>query len=451
MYAEVAETKLQGGRSMSKIPQSCPPVNAQSEFEALLLDAENTLRRAIEVRLTALLVAIVCHVLGRRYHRRRKNVSWRLHRQGRCSRCGTSASNRFTRNGFRERHLLTLWGVITIYLPRVRCVCGGSVRIDFGGLLRPYQRISNDVDAQIQRWGALALSLREMRHELDHLRIGPLSLRALNQRLHQLIHLDAGRTADEVPPILQVDAIWVTQLRPNGKVRHDRKGRKRAVKGRFKCPVFVAMGVWPESNRSEILLWQLGSSEDEDQWIAFLSILEEQGIRGENGLRLIIHDGGSGLCAALRTVYFGAESQRCLFHKLRNLYNAIQVPEGLSAKQGRRYRKVVFKDFHAIWQAQRYDTVLRRYQKAIRKYRDSQPKAVATLRRDFRATVTYYHIEQQYPGWERRHLRTTSRLERFNRRIRRRARAANAYHSDRGLLAMIAQEAYQFHAAQQED
>ncbi len=54
------KTKLQGGRYMSKIPQSCSPVNARREFEVLLLEAEATLRRTIEVRLTALLVAAVC-------------------------------------------------------------------------------------------------------------------------------------------------------------------------------------------------------------------------------------------------------------------------------------------------------------------------------------------------------------------------------------------------------
>jgi len=168
-----------------------------------------------------------------------------------------------------------------------------------------------------------------MRRELEHLHIGPLALRTLNQRLHQLVHLDPDRDAEEVPPILQVDAIWVTMLRPNGKVRRDRKGRKRAVKGRFKCPIFIAMGVWPDTDRCEILLWQLGSSEDDEEWTAFLSILEAQGIRGENGLKLIIHDGGSGLCSALRTVYFGAQQQRCLFHKLRNLYNALHVPDAV--------------------------------------------------------------------------------------------------------------------------
>ena len=433
---------------MARIPGSCAPVNARLRFEETVLEAEAALQHTIELRLTEMLIAIVCHVLGRRYHRRRSRVPRRLRRDGRCSRCGSRASHRFTRNGFRERHLLTQWGTLAIHLPRVRCECGGSVQIDFGGLLRPYQRICDALDVQIQRWAALAISLREMRRELEHLRIDPLSLRSLNQRLHQLIHLDPERDVEDVPPILQVDAIWVTQLRPNGKVRRDRKGRRRPVKARFKCPIFVAMGVWPESDRSEILLWQVGSSEDDEQWAAFLSILEEQGIRGENGLKLILHDGGSGLRSALRTVYFGAQQQRCLFHKHRNLYRAIQVPEHLSAKQGRRHRKAVFKDFHAIWQAQRYDTVLRRYLKVVRKYRDSQPKAVATLRRDFRSTVTYYFIEQQFPSWERRHLRTTSRLERFNRRLRRRTRAAGAYHSDQGLLAMIAQEAYQYVTAQ---
>jgi len=33
----------------------------------------------------------------------------------------------------------------------VVCACGGSVAVDFKGLLRPYQRLGDDVDAQIRR------------------------------------------------------------------------------------------------------------------------------------------------------------------------------------------------------------------------------------------------------------------------------------------------------------
>ncbi len=435
---------------MTRIPESCSPVNARTEFESDLVQAEAFLQHSIALKLTQRLIAIVHYILNRPSHRRRASVSKRLRREGKCCRCGSRKSHRFTRNGFRERQMLTCWGELCIDVPRVRCECGGSVQLDFGGLLRPYQRIWDDVDAQIQRWGSMAMSLRQMRTELAHLHIGPLALRTLNRRLHQLADLTPDPNRNDVPPVLQIDAIWITLLRPNGKVRRDRTGRKRAVKGRFKCPVLIAMGVWPDTDRCEILFWHLGTSEDAEEWVTFLSLLEEHGIRGENGLQLIIHDGGSGLCSALRTVYFGAEEQRCLFHKLRNIYNAIHVSEDLSPKQRRRRRKAIFKDFHAIWQAQRYDTVLRRYLKVVRTYRHSQPTAVATLRRDFRSTVTYYHLEQQFPTWERRHLRTTSRLERFNRRLRRRARAAHAYHSPQGVQAMVAQEAYEFHATQRE-
>jgi len=434
---------------MARIPETCAPVKARTLFEMALDEAMQTLCQTISARLNALLVAIVGHVVGRHYHVRRVQVPERLRREGKCCRCGSSQSRRFSRNGTRTRQpLLTAWGEVPLDLPRVRCECGGSVKIDFGDLLCPHQRIGADVDAQIQRWGSMAVSLRQMRAELAHMSIGPLALRTLNERLHHLATLDPNREAQDVPPILQVDAIWVTLLRPNGEVRRDRKGRLRPVKGRVKVPILIAMGLWPDSDRCEILLWRLGESESAEEWVKFLEILEAQGIRGRNGLKLIIHDGGKGLCSALQTVWFDAEQQRCLFHKLRNIYKAIRLPENLSDKQGRRHRKKVLKDFQEIWESRRYETMLRRYLKVVRTYRHSQPEAVATLRRDFRLTITYYELEKEFPTWERKYLRTTSRLERFNRRLRRRIRAANAYHSVTGVNAMTAQEVHAFHVAQ---
>jgi len=274
-----------------------------------------------------------------------------------------------------------------------------------------------------------------------------LALRTLNQRLHLLATLDPNRESEEVPPVLQLDAIWIALLRPNGQVGRDRKGRKRPVKGRFKVPVLIAMGVWPDCDRCEILSWYQGESESAEEWVKFLGALEAQGICGRNGLKLIIHDGGLGLTSALQTVWFDAQQQRCLFHKLRNIAKAVRLPENLSAEERKRRRKKIMKEFRHIWEARRYETMLRRYLKVVRAYRHTQPEAVATLRRDFRLTVTYYALEQEFPTWERRHLRTTSRLERFNRRLRRRTRPANAYHSTVGLTAMIAQEVRAFHDA----
>ena len=90
------------------------------------------------------------------------------------------------------------------------------------------------------------------------------------------------------------------------------------------------------------------------------------------------------------------------------------MPDRFSAKQEWRRRKAIFKAFRAIWQARRYDTVPRRYLKVVRTYRHSQPEAVATLRRDLRSTITYYRLKQPLWVWDRKHLRTTSRLECLN-------------------------------------
>jgi hypothetical protein len=320
------------------------------------------------------------------------------------------------------------------------CECGGSITLDLDDWLRPYQRIGSDVDAQIQRWGALSLSLRAMQRELAHSYIGVLGQRTLLKRLHRLQELTPGPDEGQTPPVLQIDAIWFSQLCPTGQWRRDRKGRLRPVKSRRKRCVLIALGVWPATDHQEVLAWTIADSEDETTWLAFLSQLEAQGVRGEQGLELIIHDGGSGLCAALQTVHFAAVEQRCLFHKLRNIWQAIQLPDDLPAQHRPHYRRTVFHDFVAIFQAQHRHTILRRALHVVQKYRLSQPKAVATLRRNFSATLAYFTSLERHPTWSRSYLRTTSRLERFNRRLRRRIRAANAYHSDAGVQAMIAQE-----------
>ena len=88
-----------------------------------------------------------------------------------------------------------------------------------GGLAGTDQRVGSDVDAQIQRWGALSVSLREMQGELAHSYMGVLDQRTLLQRLHQLQTLTPGSDERPTPPILQLGAIWFTQLySPRGQI-----------------------------------------------------------------------------------------------------------------------------------------------------------------------------------------------------------------------------------------
>jgi transposase-like protein len=114
-------------------------------------------------------------------------------------------------------------------------------------------------------------------------------------------------------------------------------------------------------------------------------------------LKLVIHDGGSGLCSALQTVHLDAAEQRCLFHKLRNISRAIQLPDDLDLDVRRRKRKAIMRDFKAIWQARDYHTAVQRCWQLYKQYRDSQPAVVAVLRRDLRLTLTYYQLQLEQP------------------------------------------------------
>lgn len=76
---------------------------------------------AVSQRLNELLAAAVTVLLGREYHERREQVSLGVEQSGRCHRCKSHQSQRFSRNGYRSRELLTPLGWIHFFLPRVRC------------------------------------------------------------------------------------------------------------------------------------------------------------------------------------------------------------------------------------------------------------------------------------------------------------------------------------------
>jgi hypothetical protein len=434
---------------MASIATERGGVNAKAVFASALAATQAELVKRLGEAVGAGLDANIDHMLGRSAYVRRERVGPWVEVEAVCHRCKCRQSQRFLRNGHRAHTVLTLWGEVSVWVQRLVCVCGGSVQLEMDTWLRPYQRIGDDVEAQIRRWGGLRLSLREIQAELAHLHLPPLALRTLNQRLQQIAAPAVATTLATAPPVLQVDALWVTQLVPTGTYHRDAKGRRRPDKKRIKRPIFIALGVWPDTGRAEVLAWRLAAAEDTAAWLAFLSELEALGVRGDNGLELMIHDGGAGLCGAFNIVHFGAAEQRCLFHKLRNLYNAIRITDDtLTRKEQRRVRKAIFRDFHAIWQAKQRSTAVRRYLQVVRHYRATQPEAVRCLRADFRATIAYFDLQARHPDWQLIHLRTTSRLERFNRTLRRRARAAAAYHSDAGLQAMLNHEVSTFNTRQ---
>jgi transposase-like protein len=364
-----------------------------------------------------------------------------------CLGCGSQRRRDFRRNGHKERGLgLRHAGYVRVWMPRLECkVCGGTVHVEYK-TVRPRQRLWGDVAAEARAAYGWGESLREIKAQLDAQMGSSLSIRWLNgqvQQLFQLVGPYRESTEGLCPLVLLLDAIWVKVMEPTGRMKRDRKGRNRAVKGVKRRPILVALGLWPQEKRKVILDWEVGdqAGEDEESWIRFLTRLEEAGVCGKKGLRLIVHDGGEGLCQALEIVHFAALDQRCIFHKLRNVRDDIVIPEQMEGKEGQALRRKILQEAAQIWQAQQPETARRRLQAFCEQWASSQPQAVETLQRDFEATMSFYEVlawaKAEGQKWPATWLRTTSPLERINRSYRRKFRSMVIAHSQQGLQAVL--------------
>jgi len=389
--------------------------------------------RLAQQRINEQLEAEVGLWLCRERHQRRHTVTGKG--QAVCQRCGTREVKRFSRNGHRRRQLLTTFGVLTIRQPRVVCECGGSVRMPFT-VLAPRQRWWEDLTAKIHRWAEWGMSLRQMQTEIGDTLATPVGLRKLNSCVHQVTP-PTSIELSSVPPIVMLDAIWVTLLTDTDQHQVDALGRQRSVKTRQKMCVLVALGLYPHQGTWGILGWHLADSESQPAWEALLVSLEQRGVYRQRGVELLIHDGGSGLIAALNLLYPHIPHQRCTFHKLRNLYTAIQAPPDVSRQEARQFKRDLLRQIQPIFDAQNVQAAEKIRDKLCEQWHSTQPKWVKTLQRDWHETVAFYRVLARFPNWPRTALRTTSLLERVNRMLRRLFRAAGAYHTSAGLLAAV--------------
>ncbi len=158
---------------------------------------------------------------------------------------------------------------------------------------------------------------------------------------------------------------------------------------------------------------------------------------------MVIHDSGGGLEAALGTVHLGPGllRQRCVFHVLRNVRDAVKG-EGLDRAARKQRRRELLQDAAAIWRATDRAEVQRRRAAFRQAWATLEPATVVILERVFPATTAYLEAleraRERGEVWEVRHLRTTSALERLNRAIRRQARRAGSFKSEAGLAAALA-------------
>jgi hypothetical protein len=132
-----------------------------------------------------------------------------------------------------------------------------------------------------------------------------VGLRTLNERINRIEPLaKSAHTAPitDVPPVIQLDGIWVTIISQQEKIKPDKRKRQHKQRSGRKMAILVALGFWPDGRR-EVLDWQMARSEDHQEWEVLVHRLWERGCRPEQGLQLVVRDGSGVLGEALALVY----------------------------------------------------------------------------------------------------------------------------------------------------
>ena len=205
------------------------------------------------------------------------------------------------RNGHRPKTLSTKAGDLQLGIPKLR---KGSF---FPSILEPRRRIDQALYAVVMEAYVSGVSTRAVDDLVAAMGIDTGISKSEVSRicagLDEHVGAFRNRTLGHIEfPYVYLDATYVN-------VRDDALGQivSRAV--------VVATGITAQGNR-EVLGVDIGDTEDETFWTAFLRSLKTRGL---GGVRLVISDAHAGLKAAIRKIMLGASWQRCRVHYIRNL------------------------------------------------------------------------------------------------------------------------------------
>jgi len=297
------------------------------------------------------------------------------------------------RNGSFSRHLLTELGDIELSIPRTR-------RFSPLSIIRSYARRAHQVDRLILACFVLGISTRKVSQALLPVLGEPVSATTVSRVAQSL---DTAVAAFHLRPIKRHYRFLIF----DGVVLKRRTGA-----GSVKRVVLVALGITPEG-RKEVIDFHIAPGESQGAWEGFLTDLYKRGLT-EEGIELIVTDGGKGLLAALPIVYPGIPIQRCWAHKSRNVLNYVRKADHEAVKA----------DLHAI----QYASGIREAQRAIgaftHRWNQTYSKAVACLCADEEQLLTFLKIKDSL-WWSQ--IRTTNAIERRFREVRRRTRPMGVF------------------------
>jgi len=304
------------------------------------------------------------------------------------------------RNGYRERAWETRAGTVELRIPKLR---KGSY---FPGFLEPRRLAEKALTAVVQEAYIQGISTRSVDDLVKALGMSGISksqVSRLCEEIDERVRAFLDRPIEGDWPYLWIDATYV-KVRSNGRV----------------VPVAVIMAVGVNADgRREVLGMDIGPSEAETFWIAFLRKLARRGLRS---VKLVVSDAHEGIKAAVSKV-LSATWQRCRVHFMRNAL----------AHAGRSGRRVVSAFIATAFAQDDAEAAKAQWRRVADQLRPKVAK-LATLMDEAEADVLAY---MTFPAAHRTKLHSTNPLERLNGEIKRRTDVVGIFPNEAAITRLV--------------
>lgn len=307
------------------------------------------------------------------------------------------------RNGSRPKLLTTKGGDVTVAIPKLR---QGSF---FPSILEPRRRIDQALYAVVMQayvHGMSTRSVDDLVVALGGTGISKSEVSRICAGLDEAVGAFRTRRLDHARfPYVYLDATYL----------HVRTEAAMVVSK----AVVVATGV-TEHGRREILGLDVGDSEDEVFWRAFLIGLKKRGL---GGVQLVISDQHAGLVAALTRVFQGSAHQRCRVHFIRNVLAHVPKAE----------TEMVAAVFRTIFAQPDLASMAKQWDKVRDDLASRYPKT-GPLMDGAKAEVLAFAA---FPREHWRKIWSTNPLERLNKEIKRRSRVVGIFPNEAAVIRLI--------------